>query len=242
SRVYLSEVPDANKLTIYMIYDSEKYPPYYVDIIAETEDGEKLTTFEKGKKVEGGSTFEYSLKDSKKTLEDKYYYANKWFLTYTDKSGKKKTEDKKNSEKIHQVMPEAMAESTAIFHMIYSLDPDAGDDITPPEDPGPELPEITVPKPDYKSMPFTKVSATGSIRADNRGSEKFVATLGVPTTESLYGEARATDYLIGYNLVKKVGLKQYPIKVRKDYILVWTAATPEDELAEGEEPEQMTET
>ena len=60
SRVYLSEVPDANELTIYMIYDSEKYPPYYVDIIAETEDGEKLTTFEKGKKVEGGSPFEYS--------------------------------------------------------------------------------------------------------------------------------------------------------------------------------------
>ena len=242
SRVYLSEVPDANELTIYMIYDSEKYPPYYVDIIAETEDGEKLTTFEKGKKVEGGSPFEYSLKDNQKTLKDKYYYANKWYLTYTNKNGKKKTEDKKNSEKIYQVMPEAMAESTAIFHMIYSLDPDAGDDITPPEDPGPELPEITVPKPDYKSMPFTKVSATGSIRADNRGSEKFVATLGVPTTESLYGEVRATDYLIGYNLVKKVGLKQYPIKVRKDYILVWTAATPEDELAEGEEPEQMTET
>ncbi|MBE5967052.1 MAG: hypothetical protein E7255_08815, partial [Lachnospiraceae bacterium] len=242
SRVYLTEVPDANELTIYMVYDNEKYPPYYVDIIAETEDGEKLTTFEKGKKVEGGSAFEYSLKSNQKTLKDKYYYANKWYLTYTDKNGKKKTGDRKNSEKISQVMPEAMAESTAVFHMIYSLDPDAGDDVPPPEEPEPELPEVTVPKPDYKSMPFTQVTATGLIRADDRSGEKFVATLGVPTTESLYGEIKATDYLIGYDLVKKVGLKKYPIKVKKDYILVWEAATPEEELEEGKEPEQMTET
>ncbi len=237
--------PDAmpgSILTVYLVYKKEDTPPYYVDIIAETEGGKKLTTIEKGKKVEGGSTFEYSLKDSKKTLEDKYYYANKWYLTYTDKNGKKKTDNKKNSEKISQVMPEAMAESTAVFHMIYSLDPDAGDDVTPPEEPEPGIPEITIPKPDYKTMPFTEVTAIGSIRADDRSGEKFVATLGVPTTESLYGEIKATDYLIGYNLVKKVGLKKYPIKVKKDYNLVWEAATPEEELEEGKEPERITET
>ncbi|NLP35684.1 MAG: hypothetical protein GX359_10950, partial [Clostridiales bacterium] len=115
-------------------------------------------------------------------------------------------------------------------------------DPEPDPDPGWEIPTIVPPLPDHKSMPFTKVTATGCIRADDRGAEKFVATLGIPTTESLYGEVRATDYLIGYNFVKKVGLKYYPITVRKDYVLVWEAATPEGELEEGEQPQQMIET
>jgi len=247
SKVYINHMPDANWLTIYMVYDKEDSPPYYVDVIAETQDGEKLTTFVKGDVVQSGTTYKFKPSEKQKFLQDKYYYSNRWYLTYTDnKTGKLVTTEAKHQIDISQVMPDAKAGSTATFHLIYGLEPGETPTPTPePEpdpDPGWEAPIIEPPLPDYASMPFTKVTATGKIRADDRGSEKFVATQGVPTTESLYGEVRATDYLIGYNFIKKVGLKYYPITVRKDYILEWEAATPEEELEEGEEPEQFSET
>lgn len=239
SKVYLSHVPDANWLTIYMVYDKADSPPYNVDVIAETEDGKKITTFVKGDEVKSGTTYKFKPSEKQKLLQDKYYYSNKWYLTYTDnKMNKLVTTETKHSEDISQVMPDAKAGSTATFHLIYGLEPG----VTPTPDPGWEVPTIVPPLPDYRSMPFTKVTATGSIRADDRGNEKFVATLGVPTSESLYGEVRATDYLIGYNFIKKVGLKYYPITIRKNYILEWEAATPEDELEEGKPPKQFTET
>lgn len=241
SDVYISHVPDANWLTIYMVYDKADSPPYKVDVIAETEDGKKLTTFVKGDEVKSGTTYKFKPSEKQKLLQDKYYYSNKWYLTYTDnKMNKLVTTETKHSEDISQVMPDAKAGSTATFHLIYGLEP--GVTPAPDPDPGWEIPTIVPPLPDHKSMPFTTVSAIGSIRADDRGNEKFVATLGVPTTESLYGEVKATDYLIGYNFTKKVGLKYYPIKVTKNYILLWDAATPEEELEEGKEPAKLTET
>jgi hypothetical protein len=64
--------------------------------------------------------------------------------------------------------------------------------------------------------------AIGNIRADNRGSEKFVINLGVPTTESLYTDVISDQYLMGYDLEKKVGINSYPVKVSKTYNLQWT--------------------
>ena len=246
SKVYISKVPDASKLTIEMVYKKEDSPPYYADVIAETEDGKKLTTFVTGDEVQRLSTYQYKPTEKQKFLQDKYYYLNKWYLTYTDNVTNKtiKTEIKQLVD-VSQLMPDAKPESTATFHMIYGLDmPGEIPTPTPEPDPNPgwEPPTITPPLPDYKSMPFTKVTATGKLRADNRGGERFEVTEGIPTTESLYGEVKATDYLIGYNFVKKVGLKYYPITVRKDYILTWEAATPEEELEEGELPKQITET
>ena len=241
--------PDAmpgSVLKVYVVYDKEDTPPYYVDVIGETEDGKKLTTFVTGDEVQQSSTYKFKLTEKDKFLQDKYYYHNKWYLTYTDnKTEKLITTEIKHMEDISHTMPDAKPESTTTFHMIYGLDKPGEAPIPTPEpdpDPGWEPPTIVPPLPDYRSMAFTKVTATGKLRADKRGGEKFEITEGIPTTESLYGEVRATDYLLGYNFVKKVGLKYYPITVKKDYILKWEAATPEEALEEGQEPLQITET
>ncbi|NMA74697.1 MAG: hypothetical protein GX963_11160, partial [Bacteroidales bacterium] len=167
--------PDAlpgSVLTVYMVYDKEDSPPYYVDIIAETEDGKKLTTFVKDDEVQPMVTYKYELSENQKVLQDKYYYSNKWFLTYTDnKTDELITMETRHREDILLVMPDAKAGSTATFHMIYGLEPGETPTPTPdPEpdpDPGWEIPTIVPPLPDHKSMPFTKVTATGCIRADD---------------------------------------------------------------------------
>ncbi|HWT26561.1 MAG TPA: DUF5704 domain-containing protein [Mobilitalea sp.] len=108
----------------------------------------------------------------------------------------------------------------------------------PTPTPIPNIPEVEVPQEDSAALPFTEVENGGIIQADNRGGEKFNAILGVPTTESLYGQVTAKEYLLGYTFIKKVGIKYYPIKVTKNYILNWKTATPDS--AGGGKP--LTET
>lgn len=100
--------------------------------------------------------------------------------------------------------------------------------VAPKPTPTPVLEEDVVPKADSEYMAFTKVESTGILRADDRGSEKFTVTEGIPTTESLFGQVTATEYLLGYKFVKKVGIKYYSVKVSKDYILNWKSATPKE--------------
>lgn len=81
---------------------------------------------------------------------------------------------------------------------------------------------IPVPKADSATDSMTEIDATGSIRADNRGNEKFTVTAGVPTTESLYTEVKSTKWLMGYDLEKKVGTETYAVRATKNYELSWT--------------------
>lgn len=99
---------------------------------------------------------------------------------------------------------------------------------TPTPTPTPEIPPVDIPISETVEEPFKEGFSTGVIRADDRGAEKFVATLGVPTTESLYGEVIGTEYLLGYRLTKKVGVKTYPITVKKQYIFEWDGAEGND--------------
>lgn len=107
-----------------------------------------------------------------------------------------------------------------------------------PPTPMPENQEIIVPEYDDAYLEFTDVVNTGQIRADLRGTEKFVAPLGVPTTESMFGEVTAKEYLLGYSFIKRVGIEYFPITVTKNYILTWETATPEE--AGGGETETQT--
>ncbi|MFC0213878.1 DUF5704 domain-containing protein [Paenibacillus chartarius] len=65
-------------------------------------------------------------------------------------------------------------------------------------------------------------SATGVIRADQRGAEKFDVLKGIPTSESLYVNALAKAYLYRNEFTQVSGTKQYPIQVSKTYTLTWT--------------------
>jgi hypothetical protein len=89
-------------------------------------------------------------------------------------------------------------------------------------------PEV-VPKADVEDRTLTSAFTTGQILADDRGSEKFTVTNGIPTTESLFGQVTAKEYLLGYNFVKKVGTVTYSVPVTRNYILNWESATPDSE-------------
>ncbi|HUC91963.1 MAG TPA: DUF5704 domain-containing protein [Paenibacillus sp.] len=65
-------------------------------------------------------------------------------------------------------------------------------------------------------------SATGVIRADQRGAEKFDVMKGIPTSESLYVDALSKAYLYRNEFAQMTGAKQYPIQVSKTYTLTWT--------------------
>lgn len=112
---------------------------------------------------------------------------------------------------------QAYKEGTAV-HLVYK----SPDDIGNVEDPTP-IPGETI------SVPMNMPEATGVIRADNRGSERFIATEGVPTTESLYTEVKATGWTLGYTFQKQVGIETYAVPVTRDYILTWTVENEDEE-------------
>ena len=229
------EAPDANEdytLKVYLVYESQP-TDYTVRVIAETSEGNQLMTLKAGTAVTSGDTYQYTIQSPKTMSDDKdYIYQNNTFLTYIDPDGTKKTVNVTTTKSINFKMPAAKQNSQAVFHVVYDLGPAPSPTPTPPgavtPTPPPELPPIIIPEPDSASLSFTTVQANGVLRADIRSSERFVSTLGVPTTESLYGEVTASKYLLGYNFVKKVGIKAFPVEVTKNYILEWYSATPDE--------------
>ncbi|RCX06882.1 hypothetical protein DFR58_1662, partial [Anaerobacterium chartisolvens] len=63
--------------------------------------------------------------------------------------------------------------------------------------------------------------ATGVIKADDMGSEKFDVEDGIPCTEDLYVSVNGKDYLYSYNFLQIIDYKEYPINVTKTFNLSW---------------------
>ncbi|MDF2487097.1 MAG: putative secreted protein, partial [Herbinix sp.] len=91
----------------------------------------------------------------------------------------------------------------------------------PSATPAPSPTPIEVPESETIAASMNTPEPVGNIRADDRGAEKFTVNLGVPTTESLYTEVTSDNYLMGYELQKKVGIETYSAKVTKTYNLKW---------------------
>jgi hypothetical protein len=224
------EAPDAGpgtKLTIHMVYgpSTEAATKYKVNVIAVDTNKKQIKVLQDYKDVKAGDYFDFIIGSSRYTLDKIYNYQYKYYFTYTDPDGDKVTDPTQNATDVNKYeMPNAKEGSKATFYLIY----DKGIAPTPAPTPPPDIPEVVAPEPDSAYLEFTDVVNTGKIRADVRGSERFVATLGVPTTESLFGEVRAKEYLLGYRFEKKVGIKYYVITVRKNYTLKWETATPEE--------------
>ncbi|ADC52226.1 MULTISPECIES: DUF5704 domain-containing protein [Alkalihalophilus] len=64
-------------------------------------------------------------------------------------------------------------------------------------------------------------NTSGMIRADNRGSEQFDVTLGIPTSESLYANAFGREYLFQQRFQQMSGQVTYTVPVTKTYELTW---------------------
>lgn len=253
--VFMNDAPDAVKdstMTVYMVYKKQE-TKYKRKIVAVDKDLKYIKDLTGEMEVTSGGTVSYTtgVMDEFTYNKVEYHYQHKWYYTYKDMDGKVVREPLGSGTYPGYVykkpLPMAQENSLATFYMIYDTDipTPPTPPITPPAEPTPKpeeptpkpeeptpfpsVPPIQIPAPATERMPFTNIKNTGVLRADVRESERFVATLGVPTTESLYGEVRAKEYLLGYEFRKKVGKKDFVVNVTRDYILEWYSMTPEDE-------------
>ncbi len=86
-----------------------------------------------------------------------------------------------------------------------------GEIIVPPEPViPPELPEPVPPKP-----------VTGLLKAEDRGNEKYDVALGIPTTEDLYAQIKAEEYLHELQCSSVMDTKSETFLVKKTYNKTW---------------------
>lgn len=246
--IKINKMPDAlpgSTMTIKIRYKKVS-SPYYVKIVAVDTKGAVLFYPEgEDKKYTVYNEYDFLNGQPKEvpaswfTYLNKYKYQHKWYLKYSNNSssGSEIKKGSVNQTNIYYTMPDAKPGSTAYFCLVYDTIP-----ITPPPtstpapttvatptptlQPTPTLvpQEVIVPKSDAASLEFTEVVNKGVINPDIRHSERFISTLGVPTTESLYGQVTARDYLLGYSFVKKVGIKYFPVTITKYYTLSYYSA------------------
>lgn len=70
-------------------------------------------------------------------------------------------------------------------------------------------------------------NANGVIKADSRSAEKFDVLKGIPTSESLYTNAFADNYLFKQAWVKMTGKTTYDCNVTISYAREWTESGPD---------------
>lgn len=68
---------------------------------------------------------------------------------------------------------------------------------------------------------FYEPDPYGIIGAMDKEREKYDITKGIPSSEELYVNVIAGQYLLGYRFRKITGRKTYPVTVRRTYILKW---------------------
>jgi len=113
------------------------------------------------------------------------------------------------------------------YTLIDSATITVGDGPTDPIDPDPVLPECTVPAPGQSIIgKYMDPVVTAMIRADARGSEQFDVLQGIPTTESLYGNVFARNYLYQDEFVQMTGSCTFTVSVNKEYTLKWDPGKP----------------
>ena len=233
------DVKPGTTLITYLVYEQEAPTNYYAKTVAVTSTGTEIATLKTIQTVKFGDIYNYTITTPKTINSKSYVYQNNCYLKYKNTSGNMvtvsatMTTDSNGRPQIKHKMPVGYKDSDATFYVVYGLNP-----ITPTPTPTgtatptavptptPSVLAIVVPTADSASMEYTDVIATGSILADNKGIEKFTTKQGIPTTESLYGKATATNYIVGYDYVKNVGTKTYSVPVKKTYTWSWTDPTP----------------
>ena len=68
---------------------------------------------------------------------------------------------------------------------------------------------------------------TGMIKADNRGNEIFDVLRGIPTSENLYANVFANQYLFQHTFAKMSGKVNYQCQVQVTYALEWKQKQPD---------------
>ncbi|MEB9897241.1 DUF5704 domain-containing protein, partial [Bacillus cereus] len=98
-------------------------------------------------------------------------------------------------------------------------------------------------------VPGTKISnqvmepeASAVIKADNRGSEQFDVLMGIPTSEYLYANAFAYNYLFKSSYVQMTGKCTFEVPVEKTFIKKWKEPRTDDEGKPTQEDMEEEET
>ncbi|HEX3028145.1 MAG TPA: DUF5704 domain-containing protein, partial [Clostridia bacterium] len=86
---------------------------------------------------------------------------------------------------------------------------------------------INNPVPPGNETNNTSAKATGIIKADNRGKEKFNVLKGIPSSENLYTNVFAKNLLENYKFTKKTATAQYQYIVDITFHLSWTDWVPD---------------
>lgn len=86
-------------------------------------------------------------------------------------------------------------------------------------------------------------SVRGVLKADDRGSEKFDVTRGIPTSEDLYANVLAKEYLFQHRWVNMTGTVTYKVPVKRVYHKTWTipgrASSGEGDPGTPPEPREL---
>ncbi|WP_343208980.1 DUF5704 domain-containing protein [Anaerolentibacter hominis] len=87
--------------------------------------------------------------------------------------------------------------------------------------------EEDTPQTDVKEtdLPEELADAQVVIEADVRDNEHFLVSSGIPVTDSLYINGFVPEYLAEYRFRKITGKRNYTIKVKRNYHLIWYEVT-----------------
>ncbi|SMF72289.1 hypothetical protein SAMN05661091_0836 [Paenibacillus uliginis N3/975] len=146
---------------------------------------------------------------------------NKGVVELVGNSGKIKGV-KKGSAKITAVWKKDGYELTATITVTVNDGPPCKPGEPGCEETPPPPPMCTVPKPGTV-IPgkYMDPVATAVIKADQRGSEQFDVLQGIPTSESLYGNILARNYLYQNKFVNMTGTCTFTVNVEKTWTLTW---------------------
>ncbi|WP_373456878.1 DUF5704 domain-containing protein [Paenibacillus sp. MDMC362] len=97
----------------------------------------------------------------------------------------------------------------------------------PPTNPDPPEASCTRPSPGTKmNGRYMDPVVTAKILADLRGSERFDVLQGIPTSESLYGNILARNYLYQNTFVNMKGVCTFEVNVEKTWTVYWDPGKP----------------
>lgn len=113
------------------------------------------------------------------------------------------------------------------------------DDVPPPLEPDAAC---TDPEPGQQlTTEYMDPDVSAVIKADSRGNEQFNVLDGIPTSEYLYGNILAKEYLAKSTFTQMSGVCTYEVPVKKTYNLVWSEESEDEEGNTVKTPQSDTE-
>ncbi len=140
-----------------------------------------------------------------------YTYQNKWELEYSETSGLKSKSGTQATASF-LIPPSTSLGTVATLRFYY----DGAIPVLPDTPDAPIIAALDYPSP------------YGVINGDGYSSPYFISQQGIATTESQHVYVKTKDYLLGYTLVNRTGVKDYYVPVTMHYTLEYNAATPKE--------------